>query len=44
VKGDVVGVTVTPVKAAQPVVAPSVAPATPAPAGGVTGGTTPHSP
>ena len=44
VKGDVVGVTVTPVKAAQPVVAPSVAPSTPAPAGGATGGTTPHSP
>jgi hypothetical protein len=42
VKGDVVGVTVTPVKAGQPVVAPSAAPTTPAPAGGVTGGTTPH--
>ena len=44
VKGDVVGVTVTPVKAGQPVVAPSAAPSTPAATGGATGGTTPHSP
>jgi hypothetical protein len=48
VKGDVIGVTVTPVKAGAPVVAPSAAPSTPAaaapaaPAGGATGGTTPH--
>jgi hypothetical protein len=48
VKGDVIGVTVTTVKAGAPVVAPSAAPSTPAaaapaaPAGGATGGTTPH--
>jgi hypothetical protein len=43
VKGDVVGVTVTPIKAAPPVATPE-APSTPAPAVVATGGTAPHSP
>ena len=41
IKGDVVDVVVTPVKAGSPAVATSAAPGTPA-AGGATGGTTPH--
>ena len=41
VKGNVVDVTLTPVKVA-PVVEPSPAPASPAPAGGATGGSTSH--
>ena len=40
--GDVVGLSVTPIKAGPPVVTSSTAPTPPAPAGGTTGGTTSH--
>ena len=40
--GDVVGLSVTPIKAGTPVIESSTTPTPPAPAGGTTGGTTSH--